>query len=120
MSASYVKNEKLNIHLNASIVSRTRFRGTGIKVENFGHTTIRVPNLKDEYRITFPESYLRGIVTGRVFIELVGTTDITSLSGYHAKINFISYVFSGHMDALHASAFAYCAMSSVLLFRSPF
>ena len=89
MSACFVKNEKLQIYLNSSIVSKTRFRGTAIKVENLGHTTVRLPKYKEEYRMTNPDVFMRGIMTGRIFAELVGPSEIFSSGPYSAHIDFV-------------------------------
>lgn len=106
MSAAYVHCATLGMRINTAIVSRTRFRGTGIKVENNGHVAVFMDKYNDEYRITFPEAHLRGILTGRLFAELIGRTTITSRSGYTATIDFVAKPwFSGEYHTIKAEIF---------------
>jgi hypothetical protein len=56
---------------------------------------------QDQYKITYPALYLRGILTGSPFVELIGSCDIFSNTGYHAKLEFLGKPwFSGEYHAV--------------------
>jgi hypothetical protein len=43
----------------------------------------------DHYHITFPDLMIRGMLTGQMFLELSGTTRITSDSGIVCTIEYV-------------------------------
>ncbi len=63
--------------------------GMTIKVEQTGHTIIVNHKHNETYEISLPELVLRGILTGKIFVELTGKTRITSSSNVVAEIEFL-------------------------------
>ncbi len=90
VAAFHLTNEKAGVYLNGHCGQKTRFTGTAIQVEQTGCLFIYVQKYNEEYAISLPELYLRGIVTGAPFVELTGETLIVC-SGHKiaTKIRFI-------------------------------
>ncbi|KNE73255.1 hypothetical protein AMAG_17431 [Allomyces macrogynus ATCC 38327] len=110
VGAFYLDNAHQNIFLNGHCGQKTKFKTTSIKVEQTGRAvlTVHPPNGEvDEYFITLPELVLRGLLTGQLFVELTGTSTITSSSGYLASFEYLPkpwfggdyHVFKGTIGA---------------------
>lgn len=90
VAAFYMKNERAQVHLNGHCGQKTKFTGTSIQVEQTGCLFVYVEKYNEEYAISLPELFLRGIVSGAPFVELTGETLIVSSSHkIAAKIRFI-------------------------------
>lgn len=68
---------------------KTKFKGTSIRVEQYGLCLVRVLNHQEEYTISLPELHMRGLLTGRIFVEITGDVFIKSNKGYEACLKFI-------------------------------
>jgi len=92
------------MYISGSILTKTRFRGTAVRVENCGEVRVFLKEHNEEYRITYPEMHLRGMLSGKIFIEITGETIITSTSGLVANIDHIAKGwFVGEYHALRGS-----------------
>jgi oxysterol-binding protein-related protein 9/10/11 len=105
-TAFYLHNATAGIHVNAFSTQKTRFLGTGIKAEQQGNVFVYLDKLDEEYMISFPEIYVRGLLTGAPFIELCGDVAMVSSSGFGVKMRFIPKPwFSGEYDQVEAVIF---------------
>ena len=105
-TAFYLKNQTAGVHVNAFSTQKTRFLGTCIRAEQHGNVFLYVEKFKEEYMMTLPEIYVRGILTGAPFIELCGDVAMVSSSGYGVKMRFIPKPwFSGEYDQVEAVIF---------------
>ena len=71
-TAFYLKNQTAGVHVNAFSTQRLASLGTCIRAEQHGNVFLYVEKFKEEYMMTLPEIYVRGILTGAPFIELCG------------------------------------------------
>jgi hypothetical protein len=74
---------------------KTRFKGTSIRVEQYGQCRVRVLNHKEEYILSLPELHMRGLFTGRIFVEITGEVTITSNNNYRTQLKFIPKAWFG-------------------------
>lgn len=107
VAAFYLRNNKAGVHLNGHCGQKTKFTGTSIQVEQTGCLFIFIEKYNEEYAISLPELYLRGIVSGAPFVELTGETLIVSSSHkIAAKIRFIPKPwFSGEYNLVEGIIF---------------
>ncbi|KAL7752102.1 Oxysterol-binding protein 4 [Sorochytrium milnesiophthora] len=103
IGAFYVENRKLGITLNGHCGQKTKFKTTSINVQQTGRAVLTVydgqlpseeqggkmPAVLDEYFISLPEMVLRGLLSGHIFVEMMGHSRISSLSGYTAHIEYV-------------------------------
>lgn len=105
-TAFYLRNKTAGVHVNAFSTQKTRFLGTSIRAEQQGNVFVYLEKFKEEYMITLPEIYVRGILTGAPFIELCGDVAMVSSSGFGVKMRFIPKPwFSGEYDQVEAVVF---------------
>jgi len=86
--------------LNGHCGQKTKFSGTAIQVEQTGCLFIYVKKYNEEYALSLPELYLRGIMTGAPFVELTGETLVVcSAHKIAAKLLFLAKPwFSGEYN----------------------
>ena len=105
-TAFYLRNNTAGVHVNAFSTQKTRFMGTYIKAEQHGNVFVYLDQFNEEYMITMPDIYVRGLLTGAPFIELCGDVAFVSSSGYGVKMRFIPKPwFSGEYDQVEAVIF---------------
>ncbi|KAI1825525.1 Oxysterol-binding protein [Xylaria intraflava] len=88
-----VKNEASGVHLQGYNAQKASFSKT-INIKQIGHAvlSVPVPSKPDEtesYLITLPSLHVEGLIFGAPFMELDGTSYITSSSGFTAKIQYV-------------------------------
>ncbi|KAH0489608.1 hypothetical protein TgHK011_010028 [Trichoderma gracile] len=94
-TAYCVRNDKTGIQLEGYNAQKATFKST-IIVKQIGHAVLTVPvkgNGDDKqhlerYLITLPSLHIEGLIFGAPFVELDGSSLITSSSGYTAKIDY--------------------------------
>ena len=96
ITAFHLRNGVAGVQVGGHCGQMTRFTGTAIKVEQVGRifVQIRVKDVNEEYideeyAISLPELYLRGLLTGAPFVELCGETSIVGTNGMAARIKFL-------------------------------
>lgn len=90
VAAFQLANKQAGVYLNGHCGQKSKFSGTAIQVEQTGCLFVFVEKYGEEYAISLPELYLRGLVTGAPFVELTGECLIVcSKHDYAAKIRFI-------------------------------
>ena len=105
-TAFYLRNKTAGVHVNAFSTQKTRFLGTSIKADQHGNVFVYLEKFKEEYMLSLPEIYVRGILTGAPFIELTGDVAMVSSSGFGVKMRFIPKPwFSGEYDQVEAVIF---------------
>ncbi|KAF9577643.1 Oxysterol binding protein, partial [Lunasporangiospora selenospora] len=76
----------------------------GIDVSQTGHAMVTLPGFKEHYLVTLPSLNIRGMVTGRPFVELSGSTYIVSSTGLLATIEYSTRgYFSGERHSFKAT-----------------
>lgn len=93
-TAYSITNSNTKVHLEGYNAQKASFSKT-INIKQIGHALLTVPNAtkpeeKDTYLITLPALHVEGLLFGAPFIELEGSSYITSSTGFTAKI-----VYSG-------------------------
>ncbi|KAK5651728.1 hypothetical protein OQA88_11690 [Cercophora sp. LCS_1] len=90
-TAYSIVNTKSGVHLEGYNAQKASFSKT-INIKQIGHAVLTVPvpgaNEPDTYLITLPSLHIEGLVFGSPFIELDGTSYITSSTGFTAKIDY--------------------------------
>ncbi|KAG0346974.1 glycerol ethanol, ferric requiring protein [Podila humilis] len=101
----HLENKKAGVILEGHNGQKSRFAmPAGIDVSQTGHAILTLPHFKETYLITLPSINLRGLVTGRPFVELSGTTYILSSAGHLATIDYSTKgYFSGERHSFKAS-----------------
>lgn len=92
-TAYCVRNNKTGVKLEGYNAQKATFKST-IIVKQIGHALLTIPvgtgdaKTEEQYVITLPSLHIEGLIFGAPFVELDGTTHITSSSGYSAKIDY--------------------------------
>lgn len=90
MAAFQLANAQAGVYLNGHCGQRTKFTGTAIQVEQTGCLFVFLQSWGEEYAISLPELYLRGLVTGTPFVEITGETLVVcSKHPVAARIRFL-------------------------------
>jgi len=75
--------------LNGSIYFRSKFTGNSTAAILDGFATVYMLNYDEEYTLTFPTAYARGILWGTLLMELGGTVYIKcEKTGMKSEIEF--------------------------------
>jgi len=77
VSALYICNRKEGFVINGSIHPRSKFLGTSAVSIMEGEAVVTLLAFDEEYTITFPSAYARGILFGTLLMELCGSVTIT-------------------------------------------
>ncbi|KAK1757558.1 hypothetical protein QBC47DRAFT_376353 [Echria macrotheca] len=90
-TAYSITNTKTGIHLEGYNAQKASFSKT-INIKQIGHAVLTVPaegsKEPDTYLITLPSLHIEGLIFGSPFIELDGSSYITSSTGYTAKVDY--------------------------------
>lgn len=92
-TAYCIRNEKTGIQLEGYNAQKASFKST-IIVKQIGHAVLTIPigsgdsKELERYLITLPSLHIEGLIFGAPFVELDGSTTITSSSGFSAKIDY--------------------------------
>ncbi|KAG0004453.1 Oxysterol binding protein [Entomortierella chlamydospora] len=101
----HLENKKAGIKLEGHCGQKSRFAmPAGIDVSQTGHVILTLPKFDEHYLVTLPSLNLRGIVTGRPYVELSGTTYIVSSAGLLTTIEYSTRgYFSGERHSFKAT-----------------
>lgn len=79
------------VHLEGYNAQKASFSKT-INIKQIGHAVLTVPSAgskePDTFLVTLPSLHIEGLIFGSPFIELDGTSYITSSTGFTAKIDY--------------------------------
>ncbi|KAI9158849.1 LOW QUALITY PROTEIN: Protein KES1 [Paramyrothecium foliicola] len=110
-TAYCIRNDKTGVQLEGYNAQKATFKST-IIVKQIGHAVLTIPigsgdNAQTErYLITLPSLHIEGLIFGTPFVELDGSTYITSSSGYTAKIDYSGKGWlSGKKNSVTASVY---------------
>jgi hypothetical protein len=92
-TAYSIKHEASGVHLQGYNAQKASFSKT-INIKQIGHALLTIPvpskpNETESYVITLPSLHVEGLIFGAPFVELEGSTYITSSTGFTAKINYL-------------------------------
>lgn len=92
-TAYCIRNDKTGVKLEGYNAQKATFKST-IIVKQIGHAVLTVPIQSDgkeqleHYLITLPSLHIEGLIFGAPFVELDGSSYISSSSGYTARIDY--------------------------------
>ncbi|KAM3520193.1 hypothetical protein NHJ13051_007016 [Beauveria bassiana] len=90
-TAYCIRNDKTGVQLEGYNAQKATFHST-IIVKQIGHAVLTIPigvtKEPEHYLITLPSLHIEGLIFGAPFVELDGTSYITSSSGFSAKIDY--------------------------------
>ncbi|KAK4177686.1 hypothetical protein QBC36DRAFT_126883 [Triangularia setosa] len=89
-TAYNITNLSTGVRLEGYNAQKASFSKT-INVKQIGHAVLTIPSSSgepDTYLITLPSLHIEGLVFGSPFIELDGSSYITSSTGFTAKIDY--------------------------------
>lgn len=90
-TAYCIRNDKTGVQLEGYNAQKATFHST-IIVKQIGHAVLTIPigakKESEHYLITLPSLHIEGLIFGAPFVELDGTSYITSSSGFSAKIDY--------------------------------
>ncbi|KAG0318425.1 glycerol ethanol, ferric requiring protein [Dissophora globulifera] len=103
--AFHLENKKAGVALEGHTGQKTRFAmPAGIDVSQTGHVIVKLEKFNERYLVTLPTLNVRGIVTGRPWVELAGTSYIIGTSGFLTTIEFSTKgYFSGERHSFKAN-----------------
>ncbi|KAI0506479.1 Oxysterol-binding protein [Xylaria bambusicola] len=92
-TAYSIKNEASGVHLQGYNAQKASFSKT-INIKQIGHAILSVPvpsktGESETYLITLPSLHIEGLIFGAPFVELDGSSYITSSTGFTAKISYL-------------------------------
>ncbi|KAG0313918.1 glycerol ethanol, ferric requiring protein [Dissophora globulifera] len=101
----HLENKKAGVILEGHCGQKSRYAmPAGIDVSQTGHVILTLPEFKEHYLITLPALNIRGIVTGRPFVELSGTTYIVGSTSLMTTIEYSTKgYFSGERHSFKAT-----------------
>lgn len=92
-TAYCIRNNKTGVQLEGYNAQKATFKST-IIVKQIGHAVLTIPigtgenKTLEKYLITLPGLHIEGLIFGAPFVELDGTSHITSSSGFCAKVDY--------------------------------
>ncbi|KOS22238.1 Protein KES1 [Escovopsis weberi] len=92
-TAYCIRNDKTGMQLEGYNAQKATFKST-IIIKQLGHAVLTIPvgsgddAQLERYLITLPSLHIEGLLFGAPFIELDGSSYITSSSGFTAKIDY--------------------------------
>lgn len=107
-TAYCIRNDKSGIELEGYNAQKATFKST-IIVKQIGHAILRVTLPSGEiesYLITLPGLHIEGLIFGAPFVELDGSSNIASSSGFSAKVDYSGKGWlSGKKNTIIATVF---------------
>ncbi|OHW92603.1 oxysterol-binding protein [Colletotrichum incanum] len=108
-TAYSITNLASGVHLEGYNAQKATFSRT-INIKQIGHAVLTVPSpeagKKETYLITLPALHIEGLIFGAPFIELEGTSFITSSTGFTSKIDYSGKGWlSGKKNSVVASVY---------------
>jgi oxysterol-binding protein-related protein 9/10/11 len=89
VTASAIYNHEHGISSSGYVAQETTFSATsGLRVRQVGHAIVRDEVHRESHLRTLPTMAIKGLLTGRPYLELEGTCYISSSSGYLSTIVF--------------------------------
>jgi len=115
ISAFYVECGSKKISFNGHIYTKSSFLGVSVAVHNMGEGRISLHEFGEDYVVTFPSGYGRGILT-TPWLELGGKCEITCpQTGYRSEIEFKCKQFwSNEQNKISAEVFPRDTKKSIL------
>ncbi|KHN98617.1 Oxysterol-binding protein [Metarhizium album ARSEF 1941] len=92
-TAYCIRNDRTGVQLEGYNAQKATFKST-IIVKQIGHAVLTIPvgpsdeQKHERYLITLPSLHIEGLIFGAPFVELDGSSYISSSSGYTAKIDY--------------------------------
>ena len=104
VSSFHVSNRVEGFAINGTILAKSRFYGTSVSALFDGCAKLTLLSKGEDYEITFPYAFCKGILFGTLSMELGGKVHVScEKTGYHTDIEFKlkPYLF-GSKDSTNA------------------
>jgi hypothetical protein len=89
ITAFYVTNRKEGYCLHGNILARSKFYGNSVSALMDGHVKLTLLDRNEEYVMTMPYANCKGILIGKMTMELGGKITIEcNQTGHSAEIEF--------------------------------
>jgi hypothetical protein len=89
ITAFFVTNRKEGYCMHGNILARSKFYGNSVSALMDGHVKLTLLNRNEDYVMTLPYANCKGILIGKLTMELGGKVNIEcSQTGYSAEIEF--------------------------------
>ncbi|XP_067937814.1 oxysterol-binding protein-related protein 8-like isoform X2 [Watersipora subatra] len=96
VSAFYVTNRHDGFSINCAVLAKSKFYGNSVAAVMEGVGKLTFLKLGEEYTITIPYGYAKGIITGSLTMELGGKVSIAcDKTGYKTDLEFKLKPFMG-------------------------
>ena len=103
MSAFYVTNRQDGFSINCAVLAKSKFYGNSVSAVMDGVGKLTFLKLGEEYSITIPYGYAKGIIIGSLTMELGGKVAIEcDKTGYKTELEFKLKVSTSWLDSLLA------------------
>ncbi len=100
ITSFYVTNRKEGFCIYGTILARSKFYGNSVSAIMEGHVKLILLNRGEEYIITLPYANCKGILLGKLTMELGGKVSIDCVkTGYSAEIEFKLKPLLGGIEA---------------------
>ena len=101
MSAFYVTNRQDGFSINCAVLAKSKFYGNSVSAVMDGVGKLTFLKLGEEYSITIPYGYAKGIIIGSLTMELGGKVAIEcDKTGYKTELEFKLKVSTSWLDSL--------------------
>lgn len=106
ITATHIWDEDAGITADGYARVEMTFNGS-VNVKQYGHAMLHIDQYTEDYLIPFPDSQIKGIMSGKFYPELTGTYRIVSSSGFVSEIEFSGkgMLGGGGKNEFHASVF---------------
>jgi len=100
VSAFYVTNRQDGFSINCAVLAKSKFYGNSVSAVMDGVGKLTFLKLGEEYSITIPYGYAKGIIIGSLTMELGGKVAIEcDKTGYKTELEFKLKPFMGSSDS---------------------
>ncbi|XP_039592849.1 oxysterol-binding protein-related protein 5 isoform X3 [Polypterus senegalus] len=98
VSAFYVSNQKDGFCISGSILAKSKYYGNSLSAVLDGNAKLLFLNLEEEYVITMPYAHCKGILYGKLTMELGGkVTIVCEKTKYNTELEFkLKPLFGGY------------------------
>ena len=106
ITATHIWDSEAGITADGYARVEMKFNGS-VNIKQYGHAMLHIDQYNEDYLIPFPDSQIKGIMSGKFYPELTGTYRIVGSSGFVSETEFSgkSLLGSGGKNKFHATVF---------------
>jgi hypothetical protein len=87
ITATHIWDAEAGITADGYARVEMTFNGS-VNIKQYGHAMLHIDQYNEDYLIPFPDSQIKGVMSGKFYPELTGTYRIVSSSGFVSEIEF--------------------------------